>query len=426
MGMRWKRILVCGLAVVAVMSAASCKNREKQAVDEPEKEKTVFLEKEDTEQVEMPLPQQQQPQPPQSPEERREAWVQERLDGMTLEEAAAQMFVLELDTFTGVQDTTEAGEITRQQFQAYPVGGILVMGNNIQSEEQIVNLNTQLDSLSRERIGLVPFLCVDEEGGTVTRIAGNPNFPVQNVGDMSLIGASGDPARAYEVGSRLGTYLSQYRFNVDFAPDADVLLNSENTVSASRSFGSDAELVAPMVAEAVRGLREQGICATVKHFPGHGATAEDSHEGFAYSLRTLEEVNACELKPFQAGIDSGAEFVMVGHLSYPNIAGNDVPASISEVLTGGLLRQDMQYDGIVITDAMNMGAIAENYSPAEAAVMAVQAGVDIILEPADFQEAYQALLGAVRDGTVKKERIDESVKRILRVKWRIQEEEEKQ
>ncbi len=416
MGMRWKRLLACGLAVVTVILAVSCVSREKQAIDEPEKEKTDSLEKEDGEQAEMS---------PQSPEERREAWVRERLSRMTLEERVAQMFVLALDAFTGVQDTTEAEEITRQQFQAYPVGGIMVMGNNIQSEEQIVNLNMQLDSLSRERIGLVPFLCVDEEGGTVTRIAGNPNFPIQNVGDMSLIGASGDPERAYEVGSQLGTYLSQYRFNVDFAPDADVLLNSENTVVSSRSFGSDADMVASMVAEEVRGLTEHGICATVKHFPGHGATAEDSHEGFAYSLRTHEEVNACELKPFQAGIDSGAEFVMVGHLSYPNVAGNDIPASLSETLTGQLLRQHMQYDGIVITDAMNMGAIVDHYGSAEAAVMAVQAGVDMILEPADFQEAYQALLGAVRDGTVREERIDESVKRILRIKWRIQQEEGK-
>lgn len=348
-----------------------------------------------------------------------ELWTEEKLAEMTLEEKAAQMFVVCMDTLTGVESTAEAGDWARQQFWSYPVGGIIMMGVNVQSEEQITNLNAQLKAISQERIGLLPFLCVDEEGGTVKRIAGNPNFPVQDVGDMNLIGAGGDPSRAYQAGFDIGSYLSAYQFNVDFAPDADVLLNPGNTVIGVRSFGSDAELVASMTAQAVSGLRENGICATLKHYPGHGATAEDSHEGFAYSLRTLDELRECEWKPFRSGIEAGAEFIMVGHISYPNILGSDTPATLSGYMVGELLRQELQFDGIIITDAMNMGAISNNYSSADATIMAVQAGADMILEPADFYASYQALIDAVRSGTISEERINESLRRILRVKRRL-------
>lgn len=335
---------------------------------------------------------------------------------MSLEDKVAQMFVTFLDSFAETEGVTEADTSLREQFSKYPVGGILMMKNNIETPEQITELNKQLKQISYERTGLYPFLCIDEEGGTVTRIAKNSEFPVTDVGDMSEIGATGDPTEAYQVGTTIGSYLKEYQFNVDFAPDADVLVNPDNEVIGKRSFGSDESSVSKMVTQEIKGLHQENICTAAKHFPGHGATEEDSHQGFAYSERTLEQIRECELLPFQAAIREGTEFVMVGHISYPEITGDDEPASLSQYMITDLLRNEMKYNGIVITDAMNMGAISQNYSSGEATVKAVKAGVDIILEPADFMESYHALLDAVEDGTISEERIDESVRRILKVK----------
>lgn len=207
--------------------------------------------------------------------------------------------------------------------------------------------------------------------------------------------------------------------NVDFAPVADVYSNPNNAVIGTRSFGTDANLVASMVEQEVLGLKEYHIAATLKHFPGHGDTAQDSHSGMALSYKTLEEIHSCELIPFQKGIDAGAEFVMMGHISYPNILNSDIPSSLSYTMVSEILRQEMGFEGIIITDGMNMGAIANRYNSASAAVQAVQAGVDMILMPNDFRAAYEGLLGAVREGTIEESRIDQSVQRILKEKISI-------
>ena len=197
---------------------------------------------------------------------------------------------------------------------------------------------------------------------------------------------------------------------------ADVLTNPSNTVVSRRSFGSEPELVADMVAAEVRGLGENSIRSALKHFPGHGATAEDSHEGFAYANRSLEQLRSCELLPVQAGIDAGADFVMVGHLCYPQIDESGEPASISSWAVTQLLKEEMGFTGVAITDAMNMGAIANHYSSAEAAVRAVQAGIDMILMPADFISAYNGVLEAVNNGSISQERLNDALTRILTVK----------
>ncbi len=291
-----------------------------------------------------------------------------------------------------------------------------MMENNLVSADQIRTWNDAITGFSKETVGLVPFLSVDEEGGTVARIAGNAAFGIENVGNMSEIGASGDSQEAYQAGVTIGTYLKDLGFNMDFAPVADVWTNPENTVLQYRSFGSDPKVVSEMVSEAVKGFHSQGICTTVKHFPGHGGTSGDSHEGSVFLNSTKEELEACEFLPFQAAIEEGTEFVMVGHISLPNILNDNTPASLSEEVVTEMLREDLGFDGIVITDAMNMGAIADNYTSAEAAVQAVQAGVDMILMPQDFEDAYQGILSAVNSGTISEDRIDESVRRILEVK----------
>lgn len=338
------------------------------------------------------------------------------LEQMTTEEKVAQMFYITPDALSGVSGTTRAGDILRQAYEQYPVGGLVFFENNLVSEEQIREMTGALKEIGESRVGAVPFLGVDEEGGTVTRIAGTEGFPVEDVGDMSLIGGTGDPEQARQVGITLGTYLSSYGFTMDFAPDADVLVNPENTVVSRRSFGSDPELTAQMTAAETEGLQSQGVLAVLKHFPGHGATSEDSHDGFAYSNRTLEELRQCEWLPFRSGIEAGARVVMIGHISLPQVTGSDLPASLSAEVMQNLLRQELSFDGIIITDAMNMGAIVENYGSGDAAVRSVLAGADMLLMPADFRTAYQAVLDAVNDGTISMERLDESVLRILTVK----------
>lgn len=341
------------------------------------------------------------------------------LSGMTLEEKAAQLFIVTPEALSGEESTTQAGEQLTGAFQTYPVGGFIMMSGNVASPQQIVEFNSALEDISIQTTGLKPFLSVDEEGGTVVRVAGNEMFPVENVGNMSDIAAEGNPDRAYEVGAYIGTYLAGYGFNVDFAPDADVWTNPSNEVVRYRAFGSDAQTAASMVARAVEGFHSAGVCTSLKHFPGHGATAEDSHEGFAYSQRTLEELRTCEFLPFQAGIEAGSEFVMVGHITLPQVTGDGLPSSLSGAVVTDLLRTELGYEGIIITDAMNMGAIAENYSAADAAVRAIQAGIDVILMPSDFYGAYQGILDAVQTGTLTEERLDESVERIIELKLKL-------
>ena len=205
---------------------------------------------------------------------------------------------------------------------------------------------------------------------------------------------------------------------MDFAPDADVLINPENTAIGSRSFGSDPQLVSQMVAEEVRGLEEQNVTAVLKHFPGHGNTAEDSHNGAAVVNRSLDELRSAEFLPFEAGIQAGADVIMMGHLQVPQVIPDDTPASLSSVMITDILRNELGFDGLVITDSLSMGAVTEYYTSAEAAVMCIQAGGDMLLIPEDFHQAYQGVLDAVNNQTLSEERINESLTRILRVKYK--------
>lgn len=347
--------------------------------------------------------------------------IDEMLEGMTLGEKAAQLFVvLPEDLVDGVSCVVQAGDATRKGLETYPVGGIIYMEQNLQSEEQVKEMLRNVQQFSRERTGLPLLTCVDEEGGTVARVAGSGNFDVTNVGNMSEIGASGDTERARQAGETIGTYLSELGFNLDFAPDADVWSNPANEIVRYRSFGTDPKRVSEMSMAVLDGLMSKSVTGVIKHFPGHGATEGDTHEGYAYTNKTWGELEICELIPFQTGIEQEVPMIMVGHISLPNVTGDETPASLSHEIVTKRLREQMGYDGVVVTDAMNMGAVAENYEPAEAAVKALQAGVDLILMPEDFRAAYQGVMDAVEDGTLSKKRIDRSLRRILRLKLEME------
>lgn len=338
---------------------------------------------------------------------------------MSIEEKVAQLFVITPEALTGVGPVTEAGELTRERFLQYPVGGVIYFTENILSEEQLVRMLNTMQEYSYEQLNLPVFTCIDEEGGEVTRISGKGVIDVPYIESMQEVGR-GEPEDACYVATEIGEYLKSLSFLVDFAPVADVTGNKENSVIGSRAFGSDPKRTADFISEFVKGMHTQKMATAVKHFPGHGNTSEDSHTSFAVSYRTLDEIRESELIPFQAGIEAGSDFVMVGHISMPNITGNELPATLSPQIITDLLREEMGYKGIVITDAMNMGAIANYYSSDEAAVKAIQAGADMILMPYDFTSAYEGVLGAVEQGEISGERLDESLERILKLKYKIE------
>ena len=339
--------------------------------------------------------------------------VEALLSEMTLEEKVYQMFIVTPEQLTGVSKVTAAGNLTKQKLKQYPVGGLVYFSANLVSRNQTKTMLTKVQKYANEIEGVDLFLCVDEEGGRVARVANNKAFRVKNVGPMANVSSEKE---AYDCGETIGAYLSELGFNVNFAPDADVLTKSGSVVIGDRSFGSDAVLVTKYAVAYSNGLHANGIMSTFKHFPGHGATEADTHEGYAYTNATYEELMATELQPFSAAQVCGVDLVMVAHISAPNIVGDDTPCSLSEKMITGILRTDLGYDGLVITDAMNMGAIAKNYDSGIAAKMAVKAGVDMILMPNDFQAAYSGLYTAVRSGEISEERIDESVRRILTAK----------
>ncbi len=348
-----------------------------------------------------------------------ERQVDEWITTHSLEEKVAQMFMITPDEIVGHEDVTVADEELAEGLKKYPVGGLIYFSGNLENPKQAKALLANTKQYYKEQGIVPPFLATDEEGGQVSRIANNSAFGIANVGDMRKIGKTGDSAKASDVGTTLGFYLSDIGFNMDMAPDADVLTNPNNKIIGKRSFGTDAELVAQMAVAEAKSMRRQGVLPIYKHFPGHGGTVGDTHEGFVSIDQTLDELYEDELIPFQEAIANDAEVIMVGHISVPRITGNDEPSSLYQYMITDVLRGQMGYEGIVITDAMNMGAISENYSSADMAVKAMNAGVDIILMPVDFAEAYQAVLDAVDSGTISEERIDESVRRILRVKYRL-------
>lgn len=338
------------------------------------------------------------------------------LSSMTLEEKIFQLFMVTPEALTGFDEVYMAGEATKDAVWERPAGGIVYFSQNLKDEDQTREMLSKTAQYGEERSGLPPFLAVDEEGGQVARISGKEGFSLAAFPDMSKIGASNDKAKAFEVGDTIGKYLADLGFDVDFAPVADVLTNQDNTVVVRRSFGSDAELVSRMVSEEVKGLKRHGVSPVLKHFPGHGGTAEDSHETKPVLHRTLEELSETEFLPFAAGIKSGADFVMAGHISVPEIDGDGRPAVFSKTLLTDVLRKQLEFEGIIITDAMNMGAVTTEYDSGEAAVSALLAGVDMILMPEDFDTAVQAVKGAVENGTLTEKRIEESVLRILTLK----------
>ena len=294
----------------------------------------------------------------------------------------------------------------------YQVGGIILFGENIKTPDQLKLLIKDLQSHSRIPL----WIGVDEEGGLVSRIAANPDMGFDPIDNAFDIGKTGDPQKAYDMGRQLGEMLRQFGFNINFAPVADIWSNPNNTVIGKRSFGQEAQIVSLMVTEVMSGLKEEKIVPVIKHFPGHGDTKEDTHDGRAYVDRSLEELLQRELIPFKNAIDDGVDVVMVGHLELPQIH-PEIPASLSPKIIRDLLKRQMGFEGLVITDALDMKALTNQFGEGEIALQSFLAGTDILLMP-NIEEAYLALLNACEQGLISKERLDESVYKILQTKYK--------
>ena len=350
--------------------------------------------------------------------------VEEQLAKMTLREKVGQMFYVRMETldttihwntYADLQENPllEVNQTMRDVNERYPVGGLILYAWNIDNESQLSKLIAQIRALNGQ-----PLLCIDEEGGRVSRIANNPNFDVKKYESMSAIGATGDPANAYECGNTIGTYLHRYGFDIDFAPVADVNTNPENIIIGAGAFSDDPAVAAPMVTNYLQGLKDAGVTGCIKHFPGHGDTKTDTHFGYASTQKTWAEMLDCEMVTFKAGIAWGCQLVMTAHIGAPKVTGSDVPSTMSPIILQDKLRGELGYQNIIITDGMEMGAITQQYTSAEAAVGSIQAGVDIVLGPKNLVEAFDAVMAAVEKGTITEERINQSVRRILKLKMK--------
>lgn len=339
--------------------------------------------------------------------------VQTYIESMTLEEKVAGLFIITPEALTKNEKVIKAGDGTKEALEKYPVGGLIYFAQNIMSADQVKEMLGNTVSFSKYPL----FLCLDEEVGDVNRL--RKNLKLDSIPSAKKISESGEASQAYEAYKTIGDYMMEYGFNVDLAPVADLNVEGVTSAIGDRSFGTDTAVVTSMVEESIRGLGDAGVVSCLKHFPGQGAADADTHKGMATSDRTLEEFQNNELAIFKAGIDAGANMVMVGHFIAPALTGDETtPCSLSKEVMTDLLRGEYQYDGVIITDALAMSAVSDYYGSGEAAVKALKSGADIILMPENFEEAYNAVIDAVNEGKVSEQRINDSLTRIYRIKYR--------
>lgn len=330
------------------------------------------------------------------------------LEAMTIEEKIGQMFMIAVRKDDNDQGVTQWNEALQKTFERYPVGGFVLFSENIQTKEQVQKLTRDLQAASKIPL----FIGVDEEGGRVSRIGSQPNISEKPFLSADQLGKLKDERAVYEEAQRMGKLLHELGINMDFAPVADIFNEPSNTVIGKRSFGNSQEEVTPNVVAFAKGLKSQGIQPVVKHYPGHGNTKEDSHEGIAYIDKTLSELEKEELVPFEKAIEEKIGALMKGHLLVSEVD-EDYMVSLSAKWNKYMRERYDLSDTLIMTDALEMGAVVNKYGVGEAAVLAVRAGNDILLMPYDLQKAFEGVYKAYTDGRISEDRINESVRKIL-------------
>ena len=335
-------------------------------------------------------------------------------DAMSLEDKIGQMFITSLYSLDE-GDTKSQQSVTSQMkktIDQYSIGGVVLFSRNMKDSDQTKELISNLQDAS----DIPLFAAVDEEGGSVARVSSNEDMGVTHYPSAKEVGETYDDDQIEEMGKTQSSQLKKLGFNMNLAPVADVLTNESNTEIGDRSFGSDAGDVSDIISILVKSMQGQQISAVLKHFPGSGDTWGDTHRGSAEAEQTIQTLRKVDFKPFEAGIDADVDSIMVSHLMLSNVTDQREPSTLSKRVVTDILRNELEFNGMIMTDAMNMKAITNDYSAGDAAVKAIQAGVDVILMPNDLGEAYDAVKKAVDDGDIKKSRINDSVERIIYTK----------
>ena len=332
--------------------------------------------------------------------------VDSTLEGMTLDEKIGQMLMIFYRKDT-VDSTLESA------LKDVKPGGFILFKENISTYDKTLNFIKTVKNSS----SIPMFISIDQEGGNVQRLLALQDMSVSNIPYMYDVGLKNDENLTSDVGKVIAEELRVFGINMDFAPDIDVYSNKDNKVIGKRSFGTNSDIVSRLGLSLGNSLSKNGVIPVYKHFPGHGNTATDSHVSLPIVDKTKEELYSLDLIPFQKAIEENAPVIMVGHLAVPSITGDNTPASISKALITDFLKGEMGYKGLVVTDALNMNALTNYYSQDEIYVKAVEAGVDILLMPSSSRNALNSVKKAVEDGRITEERINESVKKILTLKY---------
>lgn len=348
---------------------------------------------------------QPEPTPRTSAAVRKDA-AQTLLDGMTTQEKICQLLIVHPEALTGGGTVTGMTDELAAALRAYPVGGLLLSAGNMTSGEQLAALTAALSNGCKT----APLISVDEEGGRVARLMNTVG--TTKLGSMYSYRAQGTQG-AHDNAQTIARDIAAYGFNTDFAPVADVWTNKRSNAIGDRAYSDDYDEAAELVAAAVKGFHDGGVICCLKHFPGHGSTETDSHNGAATVDKTLPQLRQEDLKPFVSGIAAGADMVMVGHLTVPTM--DDAPASVSRKIVTNLLRYDLGFRGVIVTDGLQMQALTQ-YTDGEKAVLALAAGNDMLLEISDVPGTVAAIEKALADGTLSRAALDESVLRILQLK----------
>jgi len=328
------------------------------------------------------------------------------LDNMTLEEKIAQMLIVYYNS-----DTFD--ENLKSTLENVKPGGFILQGVNITNYEDTLNYVKQI----KETAQVPMFISIDQEGGLVQRLYNLEDIKPTYLPSMFEVGKLNNKDIAYQVGEVMAKELRTIGVNLVYAPVIDIYTNPKNTVIGSRAFGTTKEVVIDMALPLAKGLLDNKVIPVFKHFPGHGDTHVDSHIGLPIVEKTLDELKELELVPFKEAIQNNAKMIMVGHIAYPNITGDNTPTTLSNKMINEVLRKELNFNGVVITDALNMGALTENYTDAQIYEMAINAGVDILLMPNGSTKTISLIKESINKGKITEERINQSLKRILTLKY---------
>ncbi len=336
--------------------------------------------------------------------------AKEYVKDMSNKEKFCQMMIVTPESLTGVDVATAAGDATKEALEKYPVGGIIYFSQNLEDEEQTIEMIKNSQSYAKTAM----FIAIDEEGKTVARA--QEKLGTTEFEDMYKYKDKGEKT-AYDNAKTIASDISKFGFNLDLAPVADVWSNPSNTVIGERAYSDDFNQAASLISSAVKGFKDGKVMTALKHFPGHGDTKEDTHEKLAYVNKTKDVIVSEELLPFKSGLEAGADMVMVGHLVVSDID-ETYPATLSPKVISQLLKEELRFDGVVISDSFQMAAITDNYTANKIVKNAVNAGIDILLMPENIDDYLKAFENAVKDGSITQEQIDNSVTKIIALKYK--------